>query len=276
MVTLLQKVILNNQAMHTKNIFSFLLILSSLIGYAQNPVLNKYTFGEGLRFTDRNSASYTVAGYIQPSMEFKHYVSDTPVFEDSYLRFRIRRLRLRLSGDLPRYKVEYRFQADFSGTPEVGDETNLALFDAWVAYNPTSFLQVKFGQSVPATENLELLMNSNSLQLPERSRVTSAFAVAREFGVFVSGEIRASKDLFLRPTLSVTNGDGSNAFRRSYGGLKYGGRLDVLTFGKFSNFGQFRQADVVRELTPKLLVGFSYSHNVGVSSRRGESNNPVP
>lgn len=261
--------------MYKKYLLAFLVVLSYLIGYAQNPILNKYTFGEGLRFTDRNNSSYSITGYIQPSMEVKNYVTDSPTFDDTYLRFRIRRLRLRLSGDLPKYRMEYRFQADFSGTPEVGDETNLALFDAWVAYNPASFFQLKFGQSVPVTENLELHTNSNSLQLPERSRVTSAFAVAREFGVFVSGEIKASRELIFKPSFSVTNGDGSNAFRKNYGGLKYGGRLDVLTFGKFTNFGQFRQVDMVRELTPKLLIGFSYSQNIGVSSRRGESNGAI-
>ena len=38
------------------------------------------------------------------------------------------------------------------------------------------------------------------------------------------------------------------------------------------NFGQFRQVDMVRELTPKLLIGFNGSYNVGMSSRRGRRN----
>jgi hypothetical protein len=39
----------------------------------------------------------------------------------------------------------------------------------------------------------------------------------------------------------------------------------------FSNFGQFREADVVRERTPKLVIGANYSYNNGVSSREGAS-----
>lgn len=241
--------------------------------FAQNPVLNKYTFGEGFRFTDKNNSTYNITGYMQPSLEIKQYVSDTPT--DAYLRFRMRRLRFRFAGNLLKYKLEYRLQTDFSGTPEIGDEGNLALFDAWLAYNPTSFLQIKFGQSSSPTENLELLMTSNSLQLPERSRLTSAFAVAREFGVFVSGEIKASSNIIFKPAVSVTNGDGPNTFNKDIGGFKYGARLDVLTFGKFTNFGQYRQVDMVRELTPKLLIGLTYSTNRGVSSRRGESSGTI-
>ena len=53
------------------------------------------------------------------------------------------------------------------------------------------------------------------------------------------------------------------------GGLKLGGRIDYLPFGLFTNIGQFRQIDVMREQVPKLVVGIHYSHNSGMSSRRG-------
>ena len=53
------------------------------------------------------------------------------------------------------------------------------------------------------------------------------------------------------------------------GGLKIGGRIDYLPFGLFTNIGQFRQIDVMREQVPKLVVGAHYSHNSGISSRRG-------
>ncbi len=259
--------------MEKQFILFIIFCFSALLGSTQNPSLDKYTFGEGLRFTDKHKSSYTIAGFIQPSLEIKKYNDDT--IQDTYMRFRMRRLRLRLSGDLPKYKLQYRLQADFSGTPEIGDENSFMLFDAWVAYDPTDFLQVKFGQSSSPTENLEILMISNSLQLPERSRLTSAFAVFREFGLFVSSEVRLNRNLILKPALALTNGDGPNAFNKDIGGFKYGGRLDVLTFGKFSNFGQFRQCDIVRELTPKLLIGFTYSKNVGVSSRRGEASGAI-
>jgi hypothetical protein len=100
-------------------------------------------------------------------------------------------------------------------------------------------------------------MNSNSLQLPERSRLTSAFASIREFGLFAKGTFRTGGGTYLKPYITITNGDGANVFGNDRGGLKYGARLDFLPFGLFTNFGQFRQADVVRELTPKLVMSGS-------------------
>ena len=67
----------------------------------------------------------------------------------------------------------------------------------------------------------------------------------------------------------MTNGDGKNVYSRDRGGLKIGGRLDYLPFGLFTNMGQFRQIDVMREQVPKLVVGLHYSKNNGMSSRRG-------
>ena len=43
----------------------------------------------------------------------------------------------------------------------------------------------------------------------------------------------------------------------------------------FTNFGEFRQADVVRETAPKLVVGVHFSHNNGMSSRRGRGSGDI-
>ncbi|MFA9213470.1 MAG: porin [Candidatus Methylacidiphilales bacterium] len=247
-------------------------IFTSLFVSSQNPILNKYTFGEGLKFTGKNNSETTINGYMQPSLEVKYNSNDSLGTTDVYNRFRMRRLRLRVGGDLPKYKIEYRIQLDFSGTPEIGDDANGSLFDAWIAYNPSSNFQIKFGQSIAPTENLELLMGSNALQLPERSRITSAFGVVREFGIFTYGDFKIWKNFFIKPALAITNGDGPNILKNDKGGFKIGGRIDFLPFGKFNNLGQFRQADEIRERTPKLLIGFIYSINYGVSSRRGEGN----
>jgi len=118
-------------------------------------------------------------------------------------------------------------------------------------------------------------MNSNSLQLVERSRLTSAFSSIREFGLFVTGRFRMNNGSYLRPYFALTNGDGRNAFDKDHGGLKVGGRLDYLPFGLFTNLGQFRQIDVMREQTPKFVIGAHFSHNSGMSSRRGRASGEI-
>jgi hypothetical protein len=239
--------------------------------------LNEYKFGEGLNFSGEKGYSIRLDGYVQPYADTKKYLNtDDP---DLYTRFRMRRIRLVLSGESENHKLKYRFKVDLSGTPEIGveDEDNSGnfLLDAYVSYELNNDLSLTFGQRSTPTDNRELRMNSQTLQLPERSRITSAFSTIREFGIFADGTYRIRGGSYLKPSLAITNGDGLNAFGKDRGGFKYGGRLDYLPFGLFTKFGQFRQADIVRELTPKLVVGGSYSYNQGMSSRRGRTSGSI-
>lgn len=239
---------------------------------AQGPRLNQYTLGEGLTFTGKNGYELNLRGYLQAGFESRTFTdSDLESFE----RFRMRRIRLRLSGDAAQEKVEYRLQLDLSGNSEVGDEASGALFDAWVAYNVTKYTSITFGQKVNPTDNRELTMGSQTLQLVERSRLTSAFASIRDFGIFIDSRYSLGGGHYLKPAIAITNGDGVNVYTDDHGGLKIGGRLDYIPFGLFNTFGQYRQADIVRELTPKLVIGGYYSINQGMSSRRGRGSGDI-
>ena len=248
------------------------LLISTSI-FSQSLSLESYNFGEGLRFNDESGYSIRLTGYAQPMIDLKNY---TDVEENSSLsRYRVRRLRLRVDGKSKNQKFGYRFQADLSGTSETGEDTGDYLLDAYVSYAVTNRISILFGQRATYTDNRELFMNSNSLQLVERSRLTSAFASIREFGLFISGRLRAGKWSYLRPYFVLTNGDGINVFDKDRGGLKIGGRLDYLPFGLFTNLGQFRQIDVMREQAPKLVLGVHFSHNSGMSSRRGRASGAI-
>tara|TARA_B100001109_G_scaffold251726_1_gene246623 strand:- start:4732 stop:6048 length:1317 start_codon:yes stop_codon:yes gene_type:complete len=239
----------------------------------QNPKLNKYNFGEGLTLSGDNGYEVTFSGYMQPAIEVKNYTGNDE--KDNLTRFRIRRLRFRLAGDAAQQKIDYRFQIDLSGSSEVADGTNEMLLDAWIRYSITRRIRITFGQRSTPTDNRELFMGSNTLQLPERSRLTSAFSSIREFGLFLEGRFRFNNGSYLKPYLTLTNGDGINSFDADFGGLKVGGRIDYLPFGLFTNFGQFRQVDMVRESAPKLVVGANYSINHGMSSRRGRNSGAI-
>lgn len=251
-------------------IFKIIFLVVFFISFAavsQDTELNSYSFGEGINFDNPNGSKVKLQGYIQPYFESKSVSEGTT---EAANRYRMRRLRLRLSGNSANERFSYRFQVDLSGSSEVdGDDANNYLLDAFVSYAITNRIKATFGQRATFTDNRELFMNSNSLQLIERSRLTSAFASIREFGLFLEGRFRTGGGSQLKPYLAITNGDGLNVFTKDRGGLKVGGRLDFLPFGLFTNFGQFRQADVVRERTPKLVVGVHASHNNGMSSRRG-------
>jgi hypothetical protein len=254
-----------------KLIFITTLFLSTFTISAQDTELSSYRFGEGLNFTNANGNTLKLQGYMQPYFESEGYSE----VEETANRFRMRRLRLRLSGKSKNERFGYRFQVDLAGADEGENDINNFLLDAYISYALTDRIDVVFGQRATYTDNRELFMNSNSLQLPERSRLTSAFASIREFGLFVKGSFRTGRGSYMKPYFVLTNGDGANVFNRDRGGLKIGGRLDYLPFGLFTNFGQFRQADVVRERAPKLVVGVHFSHNNGMSSRRGRDSGRI-
>lgn len=239
----------------------------------ESPLLSTYTFGTGLKFTDDAGNTVRLSGFVQPYAESKRLLSN--VTSDADVRFRMRRLRLRLEGSTADERWSYRFQTDLSGTAEEIDGAANYLLDAFVTYNITPRIKASFGQRASFTDNRELFMNSYSLQLVERSRLTSAFATIREFGLFLEGNFRLGNNQYVKPYFVLTNGDGPNVFSRDRGGLKVGGRIDYLPFGLFTNFGQFNQVDLVRELTPKLVIGATYSHNEGVSSRRGRESGAI-
>lgn len=242
--------------------------------FAQNPILNKYHPGEGLIFTDKNSEySFKINGYLQPFFETKSASIDTT--GELANRFRMRRIRLRISGDAFDEKIDYRLQLDMSGTAESGDASSGMLMDAWVAYNPTSNFSIRFGQSTDPTDNRELTVGSHTLQLVERSRLTSAFATIRCVGVFANHTARLGNGNYIKSYLTINNGDGPNTFKADHGGLKFGGRIDYLPFGLFTYYGQYREVDIIRELSPKLVIGAVWSRNYGMSSRRGRGSGDI-
>lgn len=255
----------------TCTVFMLLIFNTSIQG--QQVKLNAYEFGEGLKFTGISGNEIRITSYLQPYAETKQYTDPADI--ESATRFRLRRARLRMDGEFSNKRFSYRFQVDLSGTGEVEENDGEFLQDAYISYNPTKRIELSFGQRATYTDNRELFMLSNTLQLVERSRVTSAFASIREFGFFAQGNFRSGGGTYLKPYFVVTNGDGLNAFDQDRGGLKVGGRLDFLPFGLFTNYGQFRQADVVRELVPKLVVGVNYSVNNGMSSRRGRQSGAI-
>lgn len=253
---------------------------SSMIGhhlFAQNTgedtQVNEYRPGNGIRLESRSGHSIRLSGFLQPSLTTTLQKGDT--LSETTHRFRMRRIRLRMEGQATDPRFGYRFQADLSGTGEELDGNSTYLLDAVVYWEPTRNLKFQFGQRAPFTDNRELWMNSYSLQLVERSRLTSAFANIREFGFFSEATIRLPGKVYLKPYLTITNGDGPNVWGHDKGGYKWGGRLDVLPFGLFTAMGQFNQMDVIRERTPKLVFGTVYSYNSGISDRRGRESGTI-
>ena len=262
-----------------KIVFIFYALCSlPLISISQNLLLGDYIPGNGITLaSDDDNYKVVLRGYAQSLFESRRVRYDSVGFFDKsvYNRFRARRVRLRISGKQSNPGFSYRLQLNLAESEVENDELSNVLWDAWVGYNINKYYRVSFGQKSSPTDNIEVLMASNTLQLPERSRLTGAFSNIREIGLFLDGRnnIKGSKWV-IKPSVNITTGDGYGYKFNSkdFGGLKYGARVNFLPFGLFRNFGQFRQGDLVRELNPKLLIGFSASYNDGITSRRGRRN----
>jgi len=265
---------MRNYFIHIFTVAIFMLLGGSG-GHAQGLILHKYYPGEGIVIsTGEEGTTHEITGYVQPMMEFRSQ-TDTLRQVLSQNRFRMRRIRVRISGEIPSHKMSYRLQFDLSGTSETGDATSDFLLDAFVKYDFTRRISLSFGQRSTYTDNRELFMSSHTLQLVERSRLTSVFSSIREFGLFLQIDHRTRGGQYFRNYLTLTNGDGPNVFKGDHGGLKVGGRIDFLPFGYFTYFGQFRQADILHENAPKLVMGVSSSYNMGMSSRRGRNSGDI-
>tara|TARA_Y100000746_G_scaffold96442_1_gene82089 strand:+ start:896 stop:2230 length:1335 start_codon:yes stop_codon:yes gene_type:complete len=242
---------------------------------AQDAAFNTYNFGEGLEFVSEDEHFFKLGGYIQPFVESRFIFNDTLGENYNDNRFRLRRLRVRLFGNSLSYNLNYRVQFDLSGVSETGEESSNLLLDAFLTYSFNKRTKLTIGQRSLRSDNRELPMSSASLQLVERSKLTSSFAAIRDFGLFLQRDFRFKNGSYLRNYFEITSGDGMNNFQKDHGGLKYGGRIDYVPFGLFTNMGQFRQADIMRERSVKLVVGVNYSYNQGMSSRRGRGGGQI-
>ena len=246
--------------------------------HGQELLLGDYIPGNGLTFASSDdNYKVVIRGYTQSLFESRRmsYDSSGLVNNNVYNRFRARRVRLRISGKQLNPGFSYRLQLNLAESEVENDELSNVLWDAWIGYNINKYYRISIGQKSSPTDNIEVLMASNTLQLPERSRLTGAFSNIREIGLFIDGRNNISgTKMVIKPSFNITTGDGYGfkSISKDYGGLKYGARINFLPFGLFRNFGQFRQGDLVRELNPKLLIGFSASYNHGISSRRGRAN----
>ncbi|MDP4730055.1 MAG: porin [Schleiferiaceae bacterium] len=234
--------------------------------------VQNYQLGEGWSY---QSGPFTgeITALVQPHLEWKYGPSE--VFSDATVRTRLRRARVRFAGDHRDSRFYYRLTLDLSGSSELDDAEGIMLFQSFVGYRLTPQHRITLGQRGNPAGPREMQMNSGTLQLVERSRVSSAFATIAEMGIFYDGRVRLTGKQFLRPAVAITTGDGANPFGRDYGGLKYAARLDWVPNGLFTRFGQFRQADLVRERTPKLIVGAYANFNQGMSSRRGREQGAI-
>ncbi|OYU83761.1 MAG: hypothetical protein CFE24_09745 [Flavobacterium sp. BFFFF2] len=255
-----------NKNIKFKAFATALILLIGAVACAQVAIKTEskeFQLGDGLSFNVNDGEyKFSISGFIQGV--YKYEKTDGAVAVNY---FNSRNAYLTLSGSMYKEKVSFMLQNNFSnGKP---------LLDAWVAYSPVSNLRITFGQKQTFTNNREMTFYEDKLQFVDRGIFSSTFCnTGREFGVFFEGQI-GKNNFIVKPKFAITSGDGINSFGTNSadvdkGGLKYGGRLDILPLGSFKPGNDGYIADLKHEDKLKILAGVAGSLNVGASNKIGD------
>lgn len=227
-----------------------------------------YTLGDGINLISENGSTMNITQSVQSL--FLMNTSDD--FETLNSQFRIRRARLKMSGNLFEKKLYYRirlnFVSDYQSSTSGNRSFNNLLQDAYIEYRPAKGHRINFGLRADYLDSRETRIEGEVLGFIERSELSSAFDAIFDYGIRYQGEFRVAGQLF-KPYISVTTGEGQSGLSKNFGGFKYGARLDYLPFGAFSKLGEFYMEDLAREKKPKLVIGAVYSFNDGQTSAKG-------
>ncbi len=229
----------------------------------ENKNSTRFELGSGLDISlNDGEHRFNIGGFIQPNGGYRN-VKDGE--SESY--FGIQNAFLTLKGEVLNQRYSFLLDVNFADSNP--------LMDAWMAYHLKQYLTVSVGQKQTFTNNREMLFHERNLTMPVRSIASEYFSnTGRELGIFLQSNLQAGNVIF-RPMVAVTSGDGRNSFGSSsidvdQGGLKYGGRLDILPLGDFSRGNGQVGVDFAREEKPKLAVGVAWSYNDGASNAVGE------
>ena len=200
-------------------------------------------------------------------------------FELSSNTFRMRRVRLSVSGNLSK-TVSYKIQGDFSRSP--------MLVDAFVKYQPCREFGIQVGQfKTPFTiespinpVNLEIFDYGESVQkLVGYSDVCGVGALGRDLGVMATGSFfpvegeDGYKYSIVDYSVGVFNGNGANALDNNnrkdlVGRLEVHPGLKDLTLSGSYYYGKYSKEDNVNCTRNRWAAGAQY--NDGRLVLRGE------
>ncbi len=228
-------------------------------------------FGKGVNFMAKDSSmSLKLGARFQSLFVAEKSLSDGSPVEKELM---VRRFRLKMDGFAFSPKLEYKIELALSNrdnAPVIKEGSNAAniVLDAVLKYSVKDNFEIWFGQTkLPG--NRERVISSQNLQFVDRSLVNSFYTLDRDMGLQVHHSFHLGKAL-IRDNYAISLGQGRNFTVSDTAGFSYTGRVEVLPFGEFKHGGDYFDADLERETSPKLSVGAGYSFNDGAVRKGGE------
>jgi phosphate-selective porin OprO and OprP len=190
----------------------------------------------------------------------------------------IRRLRLRFDGFVGDPRFLYAIQLSFApgdvGPLRDGGNINI-IRDAVLYYRPNRHWNIGFGQTkLPG--NRQRVNSSGALQLTDRSINNALFTIDRDFGLQVY-YLNENTDRFsYNIKTAISTGEGRNWTDQTDAHLAYTARLELMPLGTFQRSGMFFEGDLVREQSPKLLLGGTWHFNHQAKRAQGQLGSELP
>ncbi|HEY0731874.1 MAG TPA: porin, partial [Chitinophagaceae bacterium] len=235
----------------------------------KNGVFTK--FGKGINFTAADSSmSLKLGARFQTLLAAEKFLTDGSDIEKELM---IRRFRLKMDGFVFTPNLEYKIELALSNrdnSPVIKEGSNAAniVLDAMLKYAFNDNLEVWFGQTkLPG--NRERVISSQNLQFVDRSNVNSLYTLDRDIGLQLHHKFHIGNAV-IKDKWAISMGQGRNITMADTGGLSYTGRVELLPMGEFTSKGDYFDADLAREKTPKLSLAAGYSYNDGAVRKGGE------
>jgi hypothetical protein len=180
-----------------------------------------------------------------------------------------RRVRVRLDGTVFDPRLTFKLQLSFSRRDQDFDETQAAnvVRDAVVYWRFNPAFQVGYGQTkLPG--NRQRVVSSSELQFAERSIVNNRFTVDRDDAIFARMDRTLGKARY-NVQYALSLGEGRNQPKQG-AGVAHTGRVELLPLGAFTDGGDYFEGDLLRERSPKLSIGATYSTNSRTTRTGGQ------
>lgn len=250
-----------------KNYFLAALALVAFVfsAHAQQGV-DETSFGKGLLNYTAKDNSFSVK--FAPRFQVRQYSSwdaNGSGYDKAEHGFLVRRARLKFDGFAYSKNLKYKIELglsnnDLSGSNPYTKNAPNQILDAVIMWTFAKNWELWAGQTkLPG--NVERVVSSANLQLIDRSLLNSRFNIDRDLGIQLRHKSKWSDNFITREKFALSQGEGRNVTSGNEGGLQYTARFEVLPFGEFAKKGDYSNADLAREQSPKLMLTYTYNHN---------------
>ncbi|MFM7156854.1 MAG: porin [Bacteroidota bacterium] len=221
------------------------------------------SFGEGVNFMPADS-SFSLKMRVRFQTQANGKFNPEPDPRNLKTEAFIRRMRLRFEGFALHTSLQYKVQLNGSNddmestrTPELDNPGILR--DAVLQWTFMPGTTLWFGQTkLPG--NRERVVSSANQEFVDRSNLNRTFTIDRDIGIQLHHQWNAF-GMVLREQGAISTGEGRNRKTSSNGGVCMTVRGELLPLGQFEQRGDYIQGDLVREKTPKVSLGYTYSYN---------------